>query len=304
MPIPLPNLDDRTYTNLVAEARALIPHVQPAWTNHNPSDPGVALVELFAWLAEMALFQVNIVTDQHTEAFLELLNGPDWTLGEQDLDTAVHQTILALRDQYRAATAADFEYLARQKWPEAAQVRRVYCLPRRNLAAADPTAPAPGHVSLIAILQPDLTSEQTAGLRHSLWRFLRERCLLTIRHHVVEPAFVPVQVAADIHIHEDAGATDALQAATAVLSAYFDPLTGGPAGDGWPFGRGIYSSEIYALLNGLDLVDYVEAVQLTGPDNAPHSVEVNLHQHELVAIDTRGLTAVDVYGNRYAMTES
>lgn len=303
MPIPLPNLDDRTYTDLVAEAQALIPHVQPEWTNHNPSDPGITLVQLLAWLAEMALFQVNIVTDRHTEAFLELLNGPDWALGEQDLDTAVHQTIMALRDQYRAATAADFEYLARQKWPGATQLERVYCLPRRNLEAADPTTPAPGHVSLLVIFKPDLTGEQTADLRDSLWRFLRDRRLLTIRHHVVEPTFVPVQAVADIHIREDAKPTDALQAATAVLSAYFDPLTGGPEGEGWPFGRGIYSSEIYALLNAVDLVDYVEAVQLTGPNNVVHPVELKLHQHELVAIDAQGLTAVDVYGNRYALTD-
>ena len=300
MPIPLPNLDDRTYTDLVAEARALIPHVQPAWTNHNPSDPGIALIELLAWLAEMALYQVNIVTDRHTEAFLELLNGPEWVLGTQDLDTAVHETILALRDQYRAATAADFEYLAWHKWPEAALLRRVYCLPRHNLNAADPTAPTPGHVSLIAIFQPDMTAEQTAVLLTSLWQFLNERRLLTMRHHVVTPTYVPVRVAADLHIREDAAPTAALPAATAVLAAYFDPLTGGPAGDGWPFGRGVYSSEIYALLNGLDLVDYVEAVQLTGPDNAPQSVEVKLNRHELVTIDSRRLTAVDIYGNRYA----
>ena len=199
-----------------------------------PSDPGIALIELLAWLAEMALYQVNIVTDRHTEAFLELLNGPEWALGTQDLDTAVHQTILALRDQYRAATAADFEYLARHKWPDAATLRRV-------------------------------------------------------------------RVAADLYIREPARSGDALLAATAVLTAYFDPLSGGPNGEGWPFGRGVYSSEIYALLNALDLVDYVEAVQLTGPDNTPQSVEVKLNRHELVAIDSGGLTAVDIYGNRYGM---
>lgn len=299
MPIPLPNLDDRTYADLVAEARALIPHMQPEWTNHNPSDPGMALIELLAWLTEMALYQVNVITDQHKEAFLELLNGPGWALGDQDLDTAVHETILALRDQYRAATAADFEYLARQKWPDAAQAQRVYCLPRRNLAAADPTAEAPGHVSLIVIPQPALTEGQTAELLAGLWRFLNERRLLTVRHHVVPPTYVPVQVAADIHIREDAAPATALAAAAAALAAYYDPLTGGPTYDGWPFGRGIFSSEIYAILNVIDLVDYVEAVQLIGPDNIPDPVAVTLQRHELVAIDTAGLTAVDIYGNRY-----
>ena len=147
MPIPLPNLDDRNYADLMAEARALIPHVMPEWTNHNPSDPGMVLVEMLAWLTEMALYQVNIVTDRHTEAFLELLNGSNWVLGEQDLESAVHQSILALRDQYRAAAVSDFEYLAREKWPDGNKIERVFCLPRRNLAGNNPTAEAPGHVS-------------------------------------------------------------------------------------------------------------------------------------------------------------
>ena len=59
MPIPLPNLDDRSFDELTAEARALIPGLQPDWTDHNPSDPGITLVELLAWLTEMLLFQIT-----------------------------------------------------------------------------------------------------------------------------------------------------------------------------------------------------------------------------------------------------
>jgi len=49
MPLTLPVLDDRSFDDLVAEARALIPALAPEWTNHNPSDPGITLIELFAW---------------------------------------------------------------------------------------------------------------------------------------------------------------------------------------------------------------------------------------------------------------
>ena len=54
MPLVLPNLDDRTYADLVAEALAMIPARAPEWTNFNPTDPGVTLIELFAYLAEMS----------------------------------------------------------------------------------------------------------------------------------------------------------------------------------------------------------------------------------------------------------
>ena len=62
MPLQLPNLDDRRYTDLVEEARGLIPTYAPEWTNHNPSDPGITLVELFAFLSEMLLYRLNRVT--------------------------------------------------------------------------------------------------------------------------------------------------------------------------------------------------------------------------------------------------
>ena len=78
MPLPLPNLDNRTYADLVDEARALIPSLYPDWTNHNPSDPGITLVELLAWLTEMVIYRVDRVPDANKEVFLKLLNGPEW----------------------------------------------------------------------------------------------------------------------------------------------------------------------------------------------------------------------------------
>jgi hypothetical protein len=56
-----PDLDDRTWEEIVAQARALIPTYAPDWTDHNPSDLGIALVELFAWLVEGMIFRLNRV---------------------------------------------------------------------------------------------------------------------------------------------------------------------------------------------------------------------------------------------------
>ena len=47
--------------------QALIPALQPAWTNYNPSDPGIVLIELLAWLTEMLIFQVNEIPAANTE---------------------------------------------------------------------------------------------------------------------------------------------------------------------------------------------------------------------------------------------
>ncbi|MBU0552916.1 putative baseplate assembly protein [Myxococcota bacterium] len=51
----------------------LIPQYCPEWTNFNPSDPGVTLVELFAWMMEMAIYRLNKVTDKNYIAFLNMM---------------------------------------------------------------------------------------------------------------------------------------------------------------------------------------------------------------------------------------
>src|SRR5439155_10380521 len=71
--IPAPKLDDRTYADLVAEALRLIPRYCPEWTDHNPSDPGITLLELTAWMTEIILYRLNRVPEKNYLAFLDLI---------------------------------------------------------------------------------------------------------------------------------------------------------------------------------------------------------------------------------------
>jgi predicted phage baseplate assembly protein len=68
-----PNLDDRRFQDIVDETKLLIPKYCPEWTNHNLSDPGVALIELFAWMSEMLMYRMNQVPDRFYTKFLELM---------------------------------------------------------------------------------------------------------------------------------------------------------------------------------------------------------------------------------------
>ena len=73
MPLPLPDLDDRRWADLVEEARALLPRLAPTWTDLNYSDPGVTLVELLGWITEADLYRVNRIPRRHRRMFLALL---------------------------------------------------------------------------------------------------------------------------------------------------------------------------------------------------------------------------------------
>jgi len=71
--LPKSNLDDRTFKDLVDECILRIPRYCPEWTNYNPSDPGITLIELFAWLTDQMLLRFNQVPKRNYIAFLELL---------------------------------------------------------------------------------------------------------------------------------------------------------------------------------------------------------------------------------------
>src|SRR5579859_2270427 len=73
MTLPAPFLDDRRFQDIVDQAKLLIPRYCPEWTDHNVSDPGVALIELFAWMTDMLLYRVNQVPDKAYIKFLEMI---------------------------------------------------------------------------------------------------------------------------------------------------------------------------------------------------------------------------------------
>ena len=72
MSLNTPRLDDRSFQDIVDEAKRLIPKYAPDWTDHNLSDPGVALIELFAWMTESIIYRLNQVPDVLYIKFLEL----------------------------------------------------------------------------------------------------------------------------------------------------------------------------------------------------------------------------------------
>ena len=76
MPLTVPNLDDRRYQDLLDEALSRIPVFTPEWTNFNKSDPGVTLIEVFAFLTESLLYRCNRVPEKNRAKFLQLLKLP------------------------------------------------------------------------------------------------------------------------------------------------------------------------------------------------------------------------------------
>ena len=76
MPLLIPTLDDRTYQQLLDDGLARVPIHNPEWTNFNDSDPGVTLIQVFAFLTDNLLFRSNQIPERNRLKFLSLLNVP------------------------------------------------------------------------------------------------------------------------------------------------------------------------------------------------------------------------------------
>ena len=170
----------------------------------------------------------------------------------------------------RAVTADDYEHQAREaSTSPVAQVVRAKSFARRNLERGGEGGrdrDAPGHLSVIGVSPDGVSRDAVRTMLAQLRDYLEPRKLIATRLHVVEPFFLWVRITARIHMREDAGdqrharaREDALQA----LQQFGSPMVGGgPQGEGWPFGRALYLSEVYERLEQMEGVDFVDDVDV------------------------------------------
>ncbi len=275
MPLQLPNLDDRRYNDLVTEALARIPTFSPEWTNYNPSDPGITLVELFAYFTDLLLYRVNRVSDNNIRKFLKLLNGPDWVEPENvDLRDEARTAVLGIRERYRAVTADDYEFLSTEGFNQSltqstiGQVARAHCVPQRNLdagAEADRLKLMPGNVSVVIVPStsaPNLAPQPNADLVGALLSYLDERRMLTTKLHVTGPFYVHVSAQLVLARNSDAVEDDLRTSITNSLTAMLDPLPSAN-GPGWPFGRDVFVSAVYETLDNIPGINFITDVMLS-----------------------------------------
>jgi predicted phage baseplate assembly protein len=240
-----------------------------------------------------------------------VLNGPEWKpLGKnpEELTTEetaqeVPKTILQLRKLERAVSCADFEALALEPDARAARAR---CLPRHNMVL-DPERERAGHVSVV-ILPKSGAEPELPAIIEAVEKHLELRLLLTTRLHVVGPRYVQVNVnptivpMPDVLLPEQITSPDQQDVRKDVVAAvenFLDPLPSLEKGtDGWPFGRNVFVSDLFALLDRLQNVDYVTAVNLTSnpPDRlikneAGELIGAEVKPYELVEAQ---ITAADV----------
>jgi predicted phage baseplate assembly protein len=196
----------------------------------------------------------------------------------QSIDDAKLRAPQMLRTRTRAVTADDFEILARQ----VSGVERARCV-APWAQPGSPNEPAPGKVMLAVLPQVDeatgyIAPERltlSAELKSSVERFLNERRLLGTSLEVVSPKLIWVSITARVRLPEQstsAAQIELRRRAEAALYRYLNPYIGGPQGTGWEFGRDLHVSELYALLQRLPGIEFVDDLRISVRDPGSGSV--------------------------------
>lgn len=120
-------------------------------------------------------------------------------------------------------------------------------------------------------------------LRRQVHEFLTARMPASVvgQLSVVRPTYLEVGIVAVIVPKRLEGAGPLLNAVTEALQRFLHPLHGGPEGNGWPFGRDVYLSDVAALLESVPGVDYVKTLELI-LNGTPHGEVVPVPQDRIV----------------------
>jgi predicted phage baseplate assembly protein len=198
-------------------------------------------------------------------------------------------------------TPADFEHLVRQGF--AADVARVRCL-QASLPGAD-GLPGPGQIYILVI--PRLPEHLAMGyvpegqlslgddLRQRIEGYLDEHRLLTAQLTVRTPDYKRVSVTVDLQARAEADPRRVEHDVAASLEALLNPFVGGVDGKGWPFGRDLYLSDLYACVQRVEGVEYIKDIKMSWLDskNRPRTEDkkIELLDHEVIVSDKHKVTA-------------
>jgi predicted phage baseplate assembly protein len=183
----------------------------------------------------------------------------------ETLESAKLRAPGVLRANIRAVTNEDFEYLALEASP---MVARAQCICPGD--AADAKSPPPGTVRLLLVPSvsdsegyiPMERLEVPRRVQEEVKSYLDERRLLATRLEIASPQYVLVAVLAQVKAKRGSNHQQVAAEVERRLYRYINPVCGGADGQGWPFGRSLSLSEVYAALQGIAKVDYIEEVKL------------------------------------------
>jgi predicted phage baseplate assembly protein len=197
----------------------------------------------------------------------------------ETLEEAIQRARKDLKTPYRAVTSQDYERLAINT--PGVRVARARALPGYYPGKNSPVA---GIVSVIVVPKVEdgtVNPELSQGFLKTVYEHLDKRRLLTTELVVLRPGYEEITVEATVRIHPRFVGSAVADEVKKKLNDFLHPIRGGPDGTGWPFGRTVYRSEIYEVIDRVEGVDHVRSVSLAR-NGTRSSDDIAILPHSLV----------------------
>jgi len=166
----------------------------------------------------------------------------------------------------RAVTSEDYEQLAIAT--PGLRVARAKAIPQYS--PRYPCFAMPGAVTVVVVPHVREGSDihlPGEGFLQSVHRHLDMHRLITTDLHVVAPEYAKISVQAKVLLKKKSSREMVKNRIELALREFLDPMKGGPDKKGWPFGRPVYRSEIYQVIDQVDGVEYVTGVRMQAEGN-------------------------------------
>jgi hypothetical protein len=207
----------------------------------------------------------------------------------ETVDQAAGRADLLVESSGRAVTLADYERQAANT--PGARIARVTAI--ANMHPGFPCFKAPGVITVVVLpYLPQGRPMPTSGLLGAVAAYLRPRRVIGTRVEVVGPTYLEVAVEATVQSTTGTNKTNLQQAIVAALNDFLDPLTGGPDGTGWPFGRDVFRAEIMRVIDAVSGVDYIPSLTLVADEGQPQCGNVCLGRTWLVEAGAHQITVL------------
>lgn len=263
-----------------------VPEAAPVWAAYRATrgPAGAVGPNAVAGLANVAGNRARLPALDAVAAHLAKIDNPlsasGGSLGES-LDEMARRALEATESSERAVTLGDYERLALAT----PGVRLARAEARAERHPAFPCRPAPGVVTVLVL--PRLPADRptaSAGLLTAVAGHLNRRRVLGTRVEVAGPTHVAFAVRARVRARPGVAREALVGRLGRELDRFFHPLTGGPDGSGWPFGRAIYANEVRQVLDQAEGADHVLSLELVGSDGEPRCNNLCLPPNGLPAV--------------------
>lgn len=179
----------------------------------------------------------------------------------EPIKKAISRARKDFKTTYRGITSRDYETLTLET--PGLRVARAKAIP--NFNPHHPCIPVPGTVTVVVVpyaREGTVTPVPGEGFLQTVQNHLDRHRLVTTDLHVIAPEYIKVSIDCQVKLKKKSSPVAVKARVQKALKEFLDPLSGGPDKTGWPFGRAVYPSEIYQLIDNLEGVDYASGISL------------------------------------------